>query len=184
MSGGREPTPANRHSRESGNPYVDGPRLARPGSRDGSGRLRSYVRPPAFARAGFCARSERPLAQMGFTDRVPNRAVMSEHRWVPRVVPILGLTDRHLAAVLASARAGHAASGLRRCRPAIEFAAHQHGPDDAGHLVGERYRCQLLWLARQQLPATTARPGPVWPGGSRRWRRAPRAGAGSRLLPG
>ena len=30
---------------------------------------------------------------------------MSEHRWIPRVVPILGPTDDHLAAVLASARA-------------------------------------------------------------------------------
>src|SRR4029077_284999 len=39
---------------------------------------------------------------MGYADRVPNRAVMSEHQPVPRVVPILGSTDYHLAvAVLA-----------------------------------------------------------------------------------
>src|SRR5206468_331706 len=43
--------PVIRHSRESGNPYVDGPRLARLGSADdGSGRLRSYVRPLRAAR--------------------------------------------------------------------------------------------------------------------------------------
>ena len=54
--------------------------------------------------SGLCAR-QWPLAQMGYADRVPNMKVMSEHRWVPRGVPILGPTDRHLAAVLASARA-------------------------------------------------------------------------------
>jgi hypothetical protein len=54
---------------------------------------------------GLCVRHRWPLAQMGYADRVPNMAVMSKHRWIPRVVPILGPTDRHLAAVLASARA-------------------------------------------------------------------------------
>ena len=39
----------------------------------------------------------RPLAQMGYADRVPNIPVMSKHQWVPRVVPILGSTDYHLA---------------------------------------------------------------------------------------
>src|SRR5690348_2406191 len=52
----------------------------------------------------FGTRHGWPLAQMGYADRVPNRDVMSVHRWIPRVVPILGPTDRHLAAVLASAR--------------------------------------------------------------------------------
>src|ERR1700730_5793693 len=37
---------------------------------------------------------------MGYADRVPNRAVMSEHQPVPRVVPILGSTDYHLAVTL------------------------------------------------------------------------------------
>jgi hypothetical protein len=54
--------------------------------------------------SGLCVRSERPLAQMGCADRVPNIVAMSEHHWVPRGVPILGSTDRHLAAFLASAR--------------------------------------------------------------------------------
>jgi hypothetical protein len=44
-------------------------------------------------------------AQMGYADRVPNTLVMSKHQWTPRVVPILGSTDHHLAvAVLSSAR--------------------------------------------------------------------------------
>src|SRR5258708_11019143 len=70
---------------------------------------------------------------MGYADRVPNRNVMSEHQWIPRVVPILGSTDRHLAAaVLASARhRGRAGSGL--LRTSVGLAAHHHGPDDAGH---------------------------------------------------
>src|SRR6516165_10793330 len=56
--------------------------------------------------SGLCVRHGWPLAQMGCADRVPNTAVMSKkHHCVPRVVPILGPTDRHLAAVLASARA-------------------------------------------------------------------------------
>src|SRR5260370_4470684 len=70
---------------------------------------------------------------MGYADRVPNRNVMSEHQWIPRVVPILGSTDRHLAAaVLASARhRGWAGSGL--LRTTVGLAAHHHGPHDAGH---------------------------------------------------
>src|SRR5690349_14838463 len=90
---------------------------------------------------------------MGYADRVPNRAVMSEHQWAPRVVPILGSTDRHLAvAVLARSRCvrcrWRAGSGLLWAP--VGLAAHHHGPDDAGHLVGQRDRRQLLWLARQQ----------------------------------
>src|SRR6266851_3335665 len=73
---------------------------------------------------------------MGYADRVPNSAVMSEHQRIPRVVPILGSTDRHLAAaVLASARCTRyrwwAGSGL--LRTSVGLAAHHHGPDDAGH---------------------------------------------------
>jgi len=41
---------------------------------------------------------------MGCADRIPNTVAVCEHRWVPRGVPIVGSTDRHLAAVLASAR--------------------------------------------------------------------------------
>src|SRR6266446_4087547 len=90
---------------------------------------------------------------MGYADRVPNRAVMSEHQRIPRVVPILGSTDRHLAvAVLASARCIRyrwwAGSGL--LRTSVGLAAHHHGPDDTGHLVGQRHRRELLRLARQQ----------------------------------
>src|SRR6267154_1309493 len=60
---------------------------------------------------------------MGYADRVPNRDVMSEHQRVPRVVPILGSTDDHLAAALLArfecARSRWwAGSGLRR--PAVE----------------------------------------------------------------
>src|ERR1700732_3323077 len=90
---------------------------------------------------------------MGYADRVPNISVMSKHQWVPRVVPVLGSTDRHLAvAVLASSRCARsrwwAGSGYRRT--AIGLAAHHHGPDDASHFVGQRDRRELLWLARQQ----------------------------------
>src|SRR5712692_8445264 len=83
---------------------------------------------------------------MGYADRVPNRAVMSKHQWIPRVVPILGSTDCHLAAaVLTRARCRwRAGSGL--LRTPVSLAAHHHGPDDAGHLVGQRDRRQLLWL--------------------------------------
>ena len=42
-------------------------------------------------------------------------------------------------------------TGSGRLRSAVEFAAHQHGPDGAGHLVGQRDRRQLFRLARQQL---------------------------------
>src|SRR5260370_20251095 len=87
---------------------------------------------------------------MGYADRVPNISVTSKHHWVPRVVPILGSTDCHLAAaVLASARSRWwAGSGL--LRTPVGLAADHHGPDDAGHLVGQRDRRELLWLARQQ----------------------------------
>src|SRR5438132_5983727 len=90
---------------------------------------------------------------MGYADRVPNKNVMSEHQWVPRGVPILGSTDDHLAAAVL-ARFGcarsrrRAGSGLRR--PTVGLAAHHHGPDDAGQLVGQRHRRELLRLARQQ----------------------------------
>ena len=69
---------------------------------------------------------------------------------IPRV-DRLGPTDRHLAAVLASARSGGAVCDSDRLRLAVEFAAHEHGPDDAGHLVGQRDRRDLFQLACQQL---------------------------------
>ena len=128
-----------------GTAYVDGPRLARAVQLRRSGRLRSYVRPL------LCGRLT--AGPDGLRDRVPNRAVMSEHQPVPRVVPILGSTDYHLAvAVLARS------SGVR-CRwragssllwTPVYLAADHHGPDDAGHFVGQRDRCELFWLARQQ----------------------------------
>src|SRR5438477_592609 len=93
---------------------------------------------------------------MGYADRVPNIFVMSKHQRVPRVAPILGSTECHLAvAVLARFRCARyagcqrwAGSGL--LRPPIGLAAHHHGPDDAGHFVGQRDRRELLRLARQQ----------------------------------
>src|SRR5947207_14033956 len=98
---------------------------------------------------------------MGYADRVPNMNVMSKHHWVPRVVPILGSTDCHLsAAVLAGARyRWRAGSGL--LGTPVGLAAHHHGPDDAGHLVGQRDRRELLGLARQQFEEPC--------GGSPRW---------------
>src|SRR5215472_18758690 len=81
---------------------------------------------------------------------------MSEHHWTPRVVPILGSTDYHLAASLLPdpgcavlpvlpvfGRSG-------RLWPAVEFAADHHRPGDARHLVGQRHRRDFLWLACQQ----------------------------------
>src|SRR5262249_16913495 len=93
------------------------------------------------------------VAQMGYADQVPNMNVMSKHQRVPRVVPILGPTDCHLAAaVLASARftryRWRAGSGL--LGTPIGLAAHHHGPDDGGHFVGQRDCRELLRLARQQ----------------------------------
>src|SRR6266481_699375 len=90
---------------------------------------------------------------MGYADQVPNIVVMSKHQWVPRGVPILGSTDYHLAvAVLASSRCARsrwwAGSGLRWT--AVGLAAHHHRPDDAGHLVGQRDRRDLLRLLGQQ----------------------------------
>ena len=32
----------------------------------------------------------------------------------------------------------------------VYLAGDHHGPDDAGHFVGQRDRCELFWLARQQ----------------------------------
>ena len=90
---------------------------------------------------------------MGYADRVPNISVMSKHQWIPRVVPILGSTDCHLAvAVLARFRCARfrwwGGSGL--LRTPVSLAADHHGPDDAGHFVGQRKRGELLWLARKQ----------------------------------
>jgi len=52
---------------------------------------------------------------MGYADRVPNMLVMSKHHWVPRVVPILGSTDYHLAVqVLARSSISVAAVTARR----------------------------------------------------------------------
>src|SRR5260221_4569017 len=49
---------------------------------------------------------------MGYADRAPKHSGDVEHHRVPRSVPILGSIDRHLAAVLASARQVLMASGL------------------------------------------------------------------------
>src|SRR5262249_55574081 len=54
--------------------------------------------------SGLGVRPCRPRAQMGYADRVPNITAGSTPQRVSRGVPILGSTDRHLAAVPASAR--------------------------------------------------------------------------------
>jgi hypothetical protein len=80
-----------------------GPICGRPPSRKGWQRAMVWsiaVICPAFVRG-----ADGRWPRWGYADRVPNMAVMSKHRWVPRVVPILGPTDHHLAAVLASTRA-------------------------------------------------------------------------------
>ena len=41
--------------------------------------------------------------------------------------------------------------GSGRLRLAVEFAAHHHGPQDAGHLVGQRNGGELSRPSRQQL---------------------------------
>src|SRR5262249_37066538 len=90
---------------------------------------------------------------MGYADRVPNISVMSKHQWIPRVVPILGSTDCHLAvAVLARFRCARFRrwAGSDLLRTPVSLAAHHHGPEDAGHLVRQRDRRELFWLARQQ----------------------------------
>src|SRR5882724_5072546 len=86
---------------------------------------------------------------MGYADRVPNRAVMSEHQPVPRVVPILGSTDYHLAvAVLARS------SGVR-CRwragssllwTPVYLAAHHHGPETRAILLASATAASFFGL--------------------------------------
>ena len=104
---------------------------------------------------------------MGRADRIPNRAVMSTHRWIPRAVPILGLTDRHLAAVPASART--AAVGFRlashscRDRMAVNLAAHQHSPHDARNRLPPRPDRRLS-VARPRHPASASSAGDATPG--------------------
>src|SRR5438105_5569623 len=96
---------------------------------------------------------------MGCADRAPNTSVMSEHHWIPRVVPILGSTDGHLAvAVLARSRCSSGArcaccrwrTGSGLVRLPVSLAAHHHGPDDASPSVRQRHLCDLLRLVRQQ----------------------------------
>jgi hypothetical protein len=115
-----------------------------------------------------------------------NMHAMSEPCWISRGVPILGSTDRHLAALLANARL---ASGARRAssgrlRLAMEFAAHHHGPQDAGHLVGQRNANQLSSAAAPADPKAIAMCARPWRGGCARWRRAPAACAAPRRLAG
>src|SRR5437868_4468325 len=86
---------------------------------------------------------------MGYADRVPNRAVMSEHQPVPRVVPILGSTDYHRAvAVLAR-------SGGVRCRwragssllwTPVYLAAHHHGPETRAILLASATAASFFGL--------------------------------------
>src|SRR5215469_1087256 len=99
---------------------------------------------------------------MGYADRVPNRKVMSEHHRIPRVVPILGSTDCHLAvAVLARFGCARfcwwAGSGLRRLT--VGFAAYHHGPDDAGDLVWPARPPPASSTCAPARPAATARCG-------------------------
>src|ERR1700704_4759587 len=72
---------------------------------------------------------------MGYADRAPKHSGDVEHHRVPRSVPILGSTDRHLAAVLASARQVLMASGLVLLRHIIG--------------VGGFARCVAAWTSRE-----------------------------------
>jgi hypothetical protein len=56
--------------------------------------------------SGLWMRHGGPLAQMGCADRAPNILTVSEHRWIPRVVSILGSTDCHLAALACKRQVG------------------------------------------------------------------------------
>ena len=85
---------------------------------------------------------------MGYADRTPNITVGSTPQRVSRGVPILGSTDRHLAAVLATPGQNALSALLGRKRPAIKLTAHHHGPERPGHLVGQRDCRKLLRLAR------------------------------------
>ena len=112
--------------------------------------------------SGLCVRSGRPLAQMGCADRVPKHFGDVAHHRVPRSIPILGSTDRHLAAFLASARRVAMVSGLGRLWPAVDLAARHHGPQDAGHLVGQRHGPAASFLGRRASRLTShgePRPG-------------------------
>ena len=104
---------------------------------DGSGRLRSYVRPPAFARAGFCGAVGVSAGPDGFRgsgpeqehdvgaslgsagcpdpriDRSPSRCVPCKRQSCPR-------------------KRGKAVSASCLLRFPVDLAAHHHGPDDAG----------------------------------------------------
>ena len=98
--------------------------------------------------SGLCARHGWPLAQMGYADRVPNITAGSMPQRVSRGVPILGSTDRHLAAVLATPGQNALSALLGRKRPAIKLTAHHHGPERPSHLVGQRDCRKLFRLTR------------------------------------
>src|SRR4029077_6144098 len=100
-----------------------------------------------------------------YADRVPNRAVMSEHQPVPRIVPILGSTDYHLAVAVLACSSGVSCrwqAGSSLLWTPVYLAADHHGPDDAGHFVGQRDRCELFWLAHP-LCCTDQQAGEVSP---------------------
>src|SRR6516225_9659194 len=109
---------------------------------DGSGRLRSYVRPlhaawiaagPDGLRGSGPEQGSDVYASLGSTG-CPG----------PR-------TDRSPSCCGPCKRQRAVVTGSSRLRSAVQFAAHQHGPDGAGHLVGQRDRRELSRLARQQL---------------------------------
>jgi hypothetical protein len=52
--------------------------------------------------------------------------------------------------------------GFRPAPAGVGLAAHHHGPDDAGHLVGQRDRRQLLRLGAPARPKAIARCVPAW----------------------
>src|SRR6516165_9679493 len=107
-----------------------------------SGRLRSYVRPlhaawiaagPDGLRGSGPEQGSDVYASLGSTGCPGPRTERSPS--------CCGPCKRQRAVV----------TGSSRLRSAVQFAAHQHGPDGAGHLVGQRDRRELSRLARQQL---------------------------------
>jgi hypothetical protein len=114
----------------------------------------------------------------------PKRACDLEGRHPTRVLWIVGSTDQHLLVSALTPLARRAGSGCYRRGSPIAFPACQHGPHNAGHLVGQSHRRDLARLAIQQFKQPCRGALALWLGEANDRHRAQHQQLSQALIPG
>ncbi len=155
-------------AREPGNHMWTAPASQGLGSCNGSGRLRSYVRPPAFARAGFCGAVGLTAGPDGLRGSGPK-----QERDVEAPTVSSGCPDPRIDRSPSCCRCPcslqvcqvSVAGGLRPAVDAGRFRRSPSWPRRCGPSCWPTRLPPASLACAPAIPRATARRGPFWPAG-------------------